>query len=164
MGTTLFQKFALSQDPDLPLLSVKSAYEYTDANMATVREHMGRGHWHPYVLLALWLVSIVLAARAAGLLSRSFAKDFAAHSRRLCLGGSFFAVSIAVFFLYAYRTIPGNIRIDILLLLPVLGLGAVLLVLSAVVWVIRKLKRKLTRQKPAASAQSDSAPSETHAS
>lgn len=134
--------FALTDEPDLTLLRVRGVFAYTDANIATLRQHMGRTDWPPFVMGPLWLAVFILATGAAGRLASSFSKEFALHSRRLRLGGVLLTASIVLWLLFEYGNVTGGIRVDLLLLFPLFILDAILFLASGSTWLVRKWRRK----------------------
>ena len=151
---------ALSVEPDLTLLRVRGVFAHTEANVATLRHHMGRTDWPPFVMGPLWLAVFILAAGAAGRLASSFAKELATHSRRLRLGGILFVSSLALWLLFEYGNVTGGIRVDLLLLFPLFILDIILLIASGGAWMFRKSKQEKESQQPAAQVQSEGAPSD----
>lgn len=149
--------FALSAEPDLTLLRVRGVFAHTEANVTTLRQHMGRTDWPPFVLRPLWLAVFILAACAAGRLASSFSKERARHSRRLRLGAIAFVAALVLWLLFEYGNVTGGIRVDLLLLFPLFFLDALLVAASGGVWV-RKAKQQKESQQPAAQAQSEGAP------
>ncbi|MFA7172951.1 MAG: hypothetical protein WC340_05975 [Kiritimatiellia bacterium] len=134
--------FALSAEPDLTLLRVRGVFDHTEANVAILRQHMGRTDWPPFVMGSLWLAVVVLAIGAAGRLATSFAKDFADHTRRLKLGGILFVASLVLWVLFEYGNVTGGIRVDLLLLFPLFFLDALVLLGSGGAWARKQRKRE----------------------
>lgn len=142
-------QFALTDEPDLTLLRVRGVFKYNDANIATLRQHMGRTDWPLFLMGPLWLIVFVFAIIAPVIMVSSFCKESARHSRRLRLGCILYVASLALWLLFEYGNVTGGIRVDLLLLFPLFILDAILLVLSGGVWAFRKSKQNKNSQQQA---------------
>lgn len=142
--------YALSVEPNLTTLRVRAVYKYSSENIATLRQHMGRTDWHPFVMIPLWLAAFALAIASIVLLVSSSIKDIAIPSRKLRQSGILFASSILAWLLFESGNVTGGIRVDLLFLLPLFMLAAIMLTVSATVWAFRKSNQMRKCQQGAA--------------
>ena len=133
--------YALSVEPDLTMLRVRAVYKYTSENVATLRQHMGRTDWPPFVMVPLCLAAFTLAIASVGRLVSSSTKNIVIHSRRLRQGGTLFVASLLSWLLFECGNVTGGIRVDLLFLFPLFMLAAILLVASGTSWRFKKSKQ-----------------------
>ena len=122
--------FVLADEPDLKLLRVRGVFAYSEANVSTLRQYMGRTDWPSFIMGPLLLAVFVLAVAAAARLATSFAKDVDAHTRRLKRGGILFVASLVLWMLYECGNVTGGLRVELLLLFPIFFLDANILLVS----------------------------------
>jgi hypothetical protein len=134
--------FALNKEPSLTLLRIRGVFAYTETNIATLQQYMGRTDWPTFIMIPLYFIVLALSVSASVFFAISFNKEMSSHLRKLGRGTICIVSSFSLWMLYEYGNVTGGIRIDLLLLFPLFFLSGVLLILSGIVCVFKKIRKK----------------------
>jgi hypothetical protein len=118
--------------PDVPRerLPAFVQVELVTAETINTSPLIGKTNWPHYVTRSLWLLAFVLLVLATSRLAKSLVRDIAVQTRCVKYGGAFLAAALILWLLFEIGKAPSNIRVDLLLLLPLSLVSFLLLVLS----------------------------------
>lgn len=65
---------ALKEEPNLTLLRIRGVFAYSEENISTLNQYMGRTDWPAFIMLPLWFIVLALSVSASIFFAISFNK------------------------------------------------------------------------------------------
>jgi hypothetical protein len=147
----VFAAVHASTSSELPYLDVRAAYRLTEENRHTVLRNMEPTDRHPTIQGYVLVIVALLAAASVTRLGWAFQRSAPGPRRALVHGAALCAASLLMYIYFEVGNRTGGIRVDLLLIYPILLFNFGVLIVACI-WLAVRRSRGRTQEPSGAGA------------